>query len=214
MMNLNNKKRKMILEKWEISILPVEKQIVRIFEKVRDIPFGNCGSRDPFDVFERNKGTCSGKNFLLRELFKATEVETRDMICLQRWKDLTWFPDDIYGTVNFPEDLKGFLEKEEIIDFHNYVTIKKGSKWIRVDATIDFPLRKLGFYTTKDWDGKTDMPLCFVGTDKIWDCGNDGSEKKTELTAQLPERIQNTRKEFLKRITAWIDEWRKDQNQI
>lgn len=207
-MKLNNEERQMILREWGLSDLPIEEQIVKIFKKVRDIPFGNCGSREPLHVYERNKGTCSGKNFLLRELFRAVGVETRDMICLQRWKDLTWFPDDIYGTVRFPEDLHRFLHEEEIIDFHNYVLIKTGEHWVRVDATIDLPLTELGFYTTEDWDGKSDMPLCFVGSDKIWNCGDDGSDKKAELTAKLPERVQDARSDFLKRITSWIDEWR------
>jgi len=201
--------KKHILDEWGITSLPFEEKVVKIFEKVRDIRFGGIGSRDPKDVYEKNKGTCSGKNFLLRDLYKGIGIKTKDMICLQRWKDLTWFPTDTYGIVNFPKSLLVMLEKTDIVDFHNYEEIFVDSKWIVVDATIDKPLKKIGFYTTENWDGKSSMPLCFAGSDKVWDCGDRGAEEKKRLTALLPENISKARNEFLKNMTSWIDRLRK-----
>lgn len=205
---MEEKLTKRILTDWGIFDLPAERQVAGVFEKARDILFGNIGSRDPKDVYEKNKGTCSGKNFLLRELYKGIGVQTKDMICLQRWKDLIWFPDDTYGLVSLPEELQQMLEEVEIVDFHNYVKILVDGKWITVDATIDIPLKKLGFYTTEHWDGKTDMPLCFVGSHKVWDCGDTGTEKKAELTGKLPVEIQEARHRFLVTLTGWIDRLR------
>lgn len=37
-----------IVKKW-IGDLPFEQKIIKLFEKVRDIPFGSAGSRDPKD---------------------------------------------------------------------------------------------------------------------------------------------------------------------
>ena len=199
---------KKIIKEWGILDLPLDQQTVKVFEKTRDILFGNIGSRDPKDVYEQNKGTCSGKNFLLRELYKGIGLQTKDMICLQRWKDLIWFPDDTYGLVDLPDELKQMLEQNEIVDLHNFVRILVDDKWISVDATIDIPLKKLGFYTTEHWDGKSDMPLCFVGSHKVWDCGDNGFEKKAELTGQLPEEIQKARHQFLVSLTGWIDNLR------
>ena len=135
-------------------------------------------------------------------------MQTKDMICLQRWKDLIWFPDDTYGLVDLPDELKHMLDQDEIVDFHNYVKILVDGKWITVDATIDLSLKKLGFYTTEHWDGKSDMPLCFVGSHKVWDCGDNGAEKKAELTGKLPEEIQEARHQFLVSLTGWIDNLR------
>ena len=95
-MTLTKEQRQEILSVWGIGLLPKDKQIIALYEKVRDIPFGNIGSRDPYTVFQMNKGTCSGKNFLIKELYNEIGVKTKDMICLQRWKDLTWYPDDEY----------------------------------------------------------------------------------------------------------------------
>lgn len=197
-----------ILTDWGILDLPKDQQITGVFEKARDILFGNIGSRDPKDVYEKNKGTCSGKNFLLKEVYKGIGLQTKDMICLQRWKDLIWFPDDTYGLVDLPDELKHMLDQDEIVDFHNYVKILVDGKWITVDATIDLSLKKLGFYTTEHWDGKSDMPLCFVGSHKVWDCGDNGAEKKAELTGKLPEEIQEARHQFLVSLTGWIDNLR------
>lgn len=206
---LDSDQREEIFKGWAVGDLPLDQQVIRIFEKVRDIPFGRMGSRDPWDVYQRNKGTCSGKNFLLKELYEGLGLDTRDMICLQRWKDLTWFPDDTYGIVSFPDDLQEMMGETEIIDFHNYLLVQREKRWVQVDATIDLPLTKLGFYTTEDWDGMSDMPLCFAGTGKVWDCGDKGREKKAELTASLPEEIREARDRFLEEMTTWIDNLRK-----
>ncbi len=203
--------RSKILAEWGIGSLSFDQKVIRIFEKVRDIPFGQIGSRDPKDVYEQNKGTCSGKNFLLRELYKGIGVQTKDMICLQRWKDLTWFPDDTYGIVNFPDELVHMLETTDVVDFHNYIKILVGGRWITLDATIDPPLRDLGFYTTEHWDGVSDMPLCFVGTHKVWDCGDNGSEIKAQLIAMLPEEIREARHLFLVKLTKWVNDFREER---
>ncbi|ACN17818.1 conserved hypothetical protein [Desulforapulum autotrophicum HRM2] len=205
---LSKKQRQDILKKWAINTLPVNDQIITLYEKVRDIPFGSIGSRDPLDVYQANKGTCSGKNFLIKELFKAIGVKTKDMICMQRWKDLTWFPDDEYNIVKLPDHLMAHFENNEIIDFHNFVKIEVDGRWVQLDVTIDAPLKALGFHVVENWDGKADMPLCFVGSHKVWDCGDSGFEKKKELTAMMPKELEQARKAFLQAMTLWIDEWR------
>ncbi|BES65665.1 hypothetical protein SANA_21040 [Gottschalkiaceae bacterium SANA] len=210
-MTLTKEQRKEILKEWKINTLSKDKQIVALYEKVRDIPFGSIGSRDPYKVYQANKGTCSGKNFLIKELFNEIGVATKDMICLQRWKDLTWYPDDEYNVVELPDHLMKLFENNEIVDFHNYVKIYVDDKWVQLDVTIDAPLKALGFHVVENWDGKSDMPLCFVGTHKVWDCGDEGHLKKIEFTNMMPDGIEDARKYFLKSLTSWIDEWRANQ---
>ena len=142
---------------------------------------------------------------MLKELYEGIDVKTKDMVCLQRWKDLTWFPDDTYDVVNLPDELYEILETNEIVDFHNYLAVYVDEKWVTVDVTIDLPLTKLGFYTTENWDGKSDMPLCFVGTHKVWDCGDKGLEKKKELTKGLAFEVEEERIRFLRGLTKWLD---------
>jgi hypothetical protein len=205
---LTKEERIEILKSWSIYELSEDDQVVEIFERVRDIHFGSIGSRNPMDVYKTNKGTCSGKHFLLRELYKGIGLKTKDMVCMQRWKDLIWFPTSRYKIVNFSDKLMKMLEENEIIDFHNYVKILVNGKWIQVDVTIDRPLTKLGFFTTENWNGKSDMPLCFCGSHKVWDCGDNGLKKKRELIQQLPENIKTARNQFLQSMTKWIDNLR------
>lgn len=100
------------------------------------------------------------------------------------------------------------MARWEIIDFHNYVKVLIDNIWVTVDATIDRPLAKLGFYTTEHWDGVSDMPLCFVGSHKVWDCGDAGFEQKAALTGMLPQELQDARHRFLVTLTGWLDSLR------
>ncbi len=197
-----------IIKKW-VEGLPFEQKIIKLFEKVRDIPFGKASSRDPKDVYEKNIGTCSGKNLLLRELYDEIGLQTKDMLTLHRFNDLVWFPTDSYPLVQIPTEVKEILNKGPIYDFHNFIKILINGKWINVvDATFDKPLKKYGFIINENWNGKTDMIICIVGTTKIWDCGHQGLEMKSKMTALLPENIQRNRLLFLKKLTEWIAELR------
>jgi len=54
---LSQKERNKILKEWGVYELSQNDQIVKIFEKVRDIRFGSISSRNPIDVYKANKGT-------------------------------------------------------------------------------------------------------------------------------------------------------------
>ncbi|MBD3193397.1 MAG: hypothetical protein GF308_22365 [Candidatus Heimdallarchaeota archaeon] len=205
---MDEKLRAKIVKEWTEG-LPFEQKVIKLFQKVRDIPFGRMGSRDPEVVYEKNMGTCSGKNLLLRELYDELGIKTKDMLTLHRFNDLIWFPTESYPILNLPTKLKEILKQGSIYDFHNFVKIYVNDKWIDVDATFDKPLKKYGFIINDDWDGKSDMTMCVVGTKKIWDCHHKGLEEKERLTALLPEKVQRTRKMFLRQLTDWITERRK-----
>jgi hypothetical protein len=52
----------------QLAKLPAREARVQAFTTVRDIAYGNIGSRDPYDVLRAKKGTCSGKHALLKLL--------------------------------------------------------------------------------------------------------------------------------------------------
>ena len=76
--------RKKIIEDWTGNSSK-DKKVVLLFEKVRDIPYGDIGSRDPKAVFENNKGTCSGKHELLKELYQELGIEVKDFIAMHKF---------------------------------------------------------------------------------------------------------------------------------
>ena len=209
---MDKKLRAKIVKEWAGN-LSIEQKIVRLFEKVRDIPFGRMGSRYPKDVYENNIGTCSGKNLLLRELYDEIGIETKDMLTLHRFDDLVRFPTELYPIVQLPGEVQEILTRGPIYDFHNYMRIYVNDKWINVDATFDKPLKKYGFIVNENWDGKTDVIMCVVGSCKIWECGHEGLEKKEEMTALLPEKDRENRSLFLQKLTDWITDLR-DEGEI
>ncbi|GAG13701.1 unnamed protein product [marine sediment metagenome] len=204
---VDRKLRAKIVKEWSGS-LPLEQKIVRLFERVRDIPFGCMGSRDPEDVYQKNMGTCSGKNLLLRELYNEIDIETKDMLTLHRFNDLVWFPTESYPLLQLPAEIEEILNRGPVYDFHNYTRISVDGRWINVDATFDKSLSRYGFVVNENWNGKTDTMLCVAGTYKVWDCGDKGLEEKRRMTTLLPEKIQRSREVFLRKMTEWIAELR------
>lgn len=175
-----------------------QQKIISLFERVRDIPYGQIGSRDPIDVYKQNKGTCSGKHMLLSALYRHIGVEVHDYLILHRFKDLP---------VSFPTNIQQILNDYDIVDPHNFIKIKVGDQLLTIDITWDLPMKKLGFPVVEKWDGKTNIPLAVVTKEE--EIATDKPiEKKKELLAQLPENIVNKRKEFLEEATIWIDQQR------
>lgn len=182
---------------------PLEQQVVTLFEKVRDVPYGDIGSRDPLDVYRKNKGTCSGKHELLKGLYKELRLEVKDCLIMHRFKQLP---------VRFPDEINKILERTDIIDPHNYFKVKISDKWLTVDVTWDKALKKLGFPVNEDWDGKSDMKVAVAPGREVYATDNPIAKKK-ELISSFPERVQADRKLFLKKTTEWLDHLR-DKGEI
>jgi hypothetical protein len=184
--------RKQIISEWT-GMRSVQDKIVMLFERVRDIPYGSIGSRDPGDVYTAHEGTCSGKHELLKELYQELGLETKDYIAMHRFKDMT---------VSFPEQLQQILDRSDIVDPHNFFKLHVEGRWVTVDVTWDFPLKKMGFVVNEDWDGKTDMELCVVPL-SISETDDPMAFKKNEI-AHLTSKVQADRKLFLDELTKWV----------
>ena len=59
------------LHEWTNGSDPLHAR-VQVFERVRDIPYTYPASRDPVEVLRLERGSCSGKHYLLGELFRRT----------------------------------------------------------------------------------------------------------------------------------------------
>jgi hypothetical protein len=193
---------KNIIDQWA-NDQPLEQQVVTLFEKVRDIPYGDIGSRDPLDVYRKNKGTCSGKHELLKGLYKELDLEVKDCLVMHRFKQLP---------VRFPDEINEILERIDIIDPHNYFKVKIDNKWLTVDVTWDKALQKLGFPVNEGWDGKSDMKVAVAPGGEVYE-PYDPIAKKKELISSFPEQVKADRKLFLKKTTEWLDHLR-DEGKI
>ena len=193
--------KKIITEKiWDVSECEVRQ---KLFDYVRDIPYGDINSRDPQDVYEQNKWTCSGKHALLRELFRYLWYEVKDVLMLHRFSEMT---------VVFPDHIKEILNRSDIIDPTNFVRVK--IDWSRCDISLtrDVPTEKLWFIVNKDRDGITSMQIAAVAGGEIFEV-EDAVSRKKELISKLPTQVQQDRKLFLKEVTRWLD-WMRESWEV
>ena len=185
---------KKLVEKWTQN-QSFEQKIISLFKKVRDIPYGNIGSRNPLDILEKNCGTCSGKHFLLKELYKTLNIPVKDFIVIHKFNNLQ---------VDFPSEIKEFLQNNEIIDPHNYIQIKPFNKWITVDVTWNLALKQFNFPVNEYWNGKENMPISVAISNEFYET-TEPEKLKKELIKKLTPNQQYNRKHFLALTTKWLN---------
>lgn len=173
----------------------LQEKIVNLFYKVRDIPYGNINSRNAVDVFLHNKGTCSGKHQLLKQLYTRLGIPVKECLVMHKFNTLP---------VYFPKHIHKILHKINIVDPHNFLKIQVDNKWITVDATWDLYLEKFGFPVNKEWDGFTNMLVLVNAESDVFETENS-IELKKELLSKIPDIIQTERKHFLSELTHWLD---------
>jgi transglutaminase-like putative cysteine protease len=183
-----------IVSEWTEN-LGDEEAVVTVFQRVRDIPYGVIGSRDPVKVLEVNKGTCSGKHLLLTALYRVMGLNVKDMVALHKYENLP-------RNVEYPEELKVILKRGDgIPDYHNFVKLYVNGNWLTLDATFEERLK--GYFVVNDWNGTCDTALS-VKPVTIWEARNPINFKIRKLN-ELALETRNYRKEFLKRFSAWLD---------
>lgn len=182
-------------EEWTRGLEPLAARIA-LFEKVRDFPYQYPASRDPVEVLATGRGSCSGKHYLLGELFRRLGLSVRHMLCTHRFNE---------SPLPFPEEMQALLRKNEIVDVHDYLQILVDGEWIDVDVTWERNLRDFGFPVTENWDGKTSMLLSVIPDEHIRVEG-DPAKAKEELLAKLTPRQRALRKQFLEKLGKVVAE--------
>lgn len=183
------------LREWTAGCDPLRSRIV-LFERVREIPYVYPASRDPTDVLRNGCGSCSGKHYLLGEMFRMLGVRVRHMICTHRFNE---------SPLAFPGPMQEMLRKNEIVDLHDYLQIEVDGGWVDVDATWPRGLREFGFPVNEEWDGKSAMMLSVVAED-LAVAERDPERLKEELLSKLTPRQRALRKQFLEALNSWVQE--------
>ena len=187
-----------IIKKWTKSD-SFTQQVIDIFEKVRDIPYGSIASRQGIDVYNNNQGTCSGKHQLLKALYLEMGIPVKDFIILHNFNNLP---------AAFPVNIQQIFKEQTVTDPHNFIKIKINDKWIAVDATWDIGLKKLGFPINENWNGTSDMEISVSLGGEIFETDNP-LYLKEQLIKNLSNDVVTARKLFLKECTQWLNNLRK-----
>jgi hypothetical protein len=168
--------------------------IVSLFEKVRDIPHGYINSRNPLDVYNHNKGTCSGKHELLKALYEELNIPVKNFVVKHNFK-------------NLPNDISKLLGSKDMLDLHNFLKIKINNKWLTVDATWDKDLEELGFPVNHNWDGQSNMQLAVKTQEEVREV-KDPIASKEEFINQLPKDVRIQRERMLQIFTNLLENFR------
>jgi hypothetical protein len=169
---------------------------VRVFERVRDIPYTYPSSRDPVEVLQRGHGSCSGKHYVLGEMFRLLGLAVRHMLCRHRFNE---------SPIVFPAPMQAMLRKNEIVDFHDYLQVQVDGTWVDVDATWELALHEFGFPVNEGWDGRQAMQLSVVA-DEHDVIEGDPERVKEELLSKLAPRQRALRTQFLEALSSWVQE--------
>lgn len=182
-------------EEWTRGLDPLAARIA-LFSRVRDLPYQYPASRDPIDVLRAGRGSCSGKHYLLGELFRQLGLRVRHRMCTHRFNE---------SPLPFPEAMQGLLRRNEIIDVHDYLQVAVNDHWIDVDCTWEAGLHNFGFPVVDDWDGVSSMLLTVIPEEHVTVEG-DPAKVKDEMLARLTPRQRALRKQFLEALAEWVDE--------
>ncbi len=141
-----------ILEKfdeWTRNLSPKEGRI-RIFEKIRDIPFliTRAGSLESslVKLLIQNQGHCLPKHLLLGIMYQKLNVPIKYAIYPFRWSE---------QDINFPQELRKMVE-DLPPDHHLACKACIHDEWVLLDATWDPPLKRVGFPVNEAWNGVHD----------------------------------------------------------
>jgi hypothetical protein len=108
-----------------------------VFLLVRDMPYTRASSRDPETTIREWRGTCSGKHYLLKQLFAELGYSSRLIACTT----------EVHID---PKDVRGKLRKllmqsgGRFVDVHNYLILELPDGEMIVDATWPISTKGMG----------------------------------------------------------------------
>jgi hypothetical protein len=107
------------------------------FTLVRDMPYTRASSRDPETIIEEWRGTCSGKHYLLKNLFAELGYSSRLIACTTV---AHIDPKEVRGK------LRTLLEQSNgrFVDVHNYLILELPDGEMIVDATWPLATKGMG----------------------------------------------------------------------
>lgn len=127
--------------------------IVNLFEKVRDIPYHCDVTRNPQNLFKKNRGSCFEKNVYLGNRLEDIGYDVKYMKAEFEWDKLP-----------ISDSTLSLLDDKD--SEHLFLEVKMEDRWISIDSTFDSELEKAGFRVETDWDGKSDTIIA-VPPDEI-----------------------------------------------
>ena len=167
------------------------------FSLVRDMPYQRASTRAPESVIQEWRGTCSGKHYLLDQIFREEGMESRVIMCTHRFTDET--------TANYPAELRKIVANGPVPDVHIYIRLNTKAGWMTVDATWPSKAAPLGMVVNNDFQPGEDMTLACdpIETYEIPE-GRDPQGFKEELIEEFCGSQSEDRDRFINGLGEWL----------
>ena len=172
----------------------------RAFALVRDMPYRRASSRKPGAIVEEWRGTCSGKHYLLADIFREMGLESRVIMCTHRFT-----PEN---TGHFPPELRELVAEGPVPDVHTYLRVKTAQGWMVVDATWPSSAGPLGMTVNREFAHGRDMTIACdpVETLPVPE-GQDPQEFKEQVIVEFCGESSGVRDEFIEGMGRWLGEF-------
>lgn len=177
--------------------LAKESAVVSLFHAVRNIPYFSSGERSPEAVLRDNRGACTAKHLLLRDLLRRCG-ELADVELIEGD-----FAASMPVVNSMPDELKMWIRSGGIKDYHCYVVWRGPEREQILDATWPDALARYGFTVNSDWVGEGDTALAIVPT-FIKSRVEDVIPRKEKLLLSLTREETHHRKLFLSLLSTWL----------
>ncbi len=171
----------------------------RAFALVRDMPYRRASSRRPEAIVEEWQGTCSGKHYLLADIFREMGMDLRVMMATHRFT--------AEGTGHFPAELRKLVAEDAVPDVHTFLWVDTERGWTLVDATWPSSSGPLGMPVNQELKAGQNMVLACnpVDTYEV-PAGQDPQEFKEQLIREFCGDSSGIRDEFIEGMGRWLGE--------
>lgn len=171
--------------------------VISLFHAVRNIPYFSSGERSPEAVLRDNRGACTAKHLLLRDLLRRCG-ELADVELIEGD-----FAASMPIVNSMPDELKIWIRSGGIKDYHCYVVWRGPEREQILDATWPDALARYGFTVNSDFAGEGDTALAIVPT-FIKSRVEDVIPRKEKLLRSLTREETHHRKLFLSLLSTWL----------
>ena len=169
------------------------------FSLVRDMPYRRASSRRPEAIIKEWRGTCSGKHYLLDDIFRECGLESQVVMCTHRFT-----PDN---TRHFPSELQELVAMGPIPDVHTYLQVNTDQGWTVVDATWPSSAGPLGMIVNQSFSPGRDMILACDPIEILpVPEGLDPQEFKEQLIDRFCGTRSGLRDHFIEGMGCWLGE--------
>jgi len=167
------------------------------FALVRDMPYKRAKSRAPDAIVTEWQGTCSGKHYLLKELFQEMGIRTKVIMCTHR------FNED--NTAHFPESLRELTAKGPVPDVHTFLRLEMDNVWMDVDATWPAQADALGMPVNRKFESGVSMGLACNPIEYFEVPGGEEPQPfKEDLIRRFCGGDIDRREAFIQGLSAWL----------